>query len=159
MIAKIAVSAATFAIDKPYSYAVPETMVLQPGILKIIHDDDLVLIGQSIRLHFRNGLTGAGDQIQRGLVDPGRHEADGFHLLVRQCAVLYVIQRDTGGSRDQTVGQLFPAGLVGIEPNPIAADTSPVQGSLHSEGRLAGAWPPAQQTEVTRLHFDSGIQL
>ena len=31
MIAKIAVSAATFAIDKPYSYAVPETMSLLPG--------------------------------------------------------------------------------------------------------------------------------
>ena len=32
MIAKIAVSAANFAIDKPYSYAIPETMHLQPGI-------------------------------------------------------------------------------------------------------------------------------
>ena len=32
MIAKIAVSAANFAIDKPYSYAVPETMSLQPGM-------------------------------------------------------------------------------------------------------------------------------
>lgn len=32
MIAKIAVSAANFAIDKPYSYAVPETMSLQPGL-------------------------------------------------------------------------------------------------------------------------------
>ena len=31
MIAKIAVSAATFAIDKPYSYWVPEGMALQPG--------------------------------------------------------------------------------------------------------------------------------
>ena len=31
MIAKIAVSAATFAIDKPYSYAIPEGMVLEPG--------------------------------------------------------------------------------------------------------------------------------
>ena len=31
MIAKIAVSAATFAIDKPYSYRIPEEMVLQPG--------------------------------------------------------------------------------------------------------------------------------
>ena len=31
MIAKIAVSAATFAIDKPYSYRVPEDMRLQPG--------------------------------------------------------------------------------------------------------------------------------
>ena len=30
-IAKIAVSAATFAIDKPYSYAVPEGMTLSPG--------------------------------------------------------------------------------------------------------------------------------
>ena len=32
MIAKIAVSAATFAIDKPYSYRVPEAMTLEPGI-------------------------------------------------------------------------------------------------------------------------------
>ena len=32
MIAKIAVSAANFAIDKPYSYAIPETMSLQPGM-------------------------------------------------------------------------------------------------------------------------------
>ena len=31
MIAKIAVSAATFAIDKPYSYLVPEGMTLAPG--------------------------------------------------------------------------------------------------------------------------------
>ena len=32
MVAKIAVSAATFAIDKPYSYWVPEGMGLQPGM-------------------------------------------------------------------------------------------------------------------------------
>ena len=32
MIAKIAVSAATFAIDKPYSYCVPEDMRVQPGM-------------------------------------------------------------------------------------------------------------------------------
>ena len=32
MIAKIAVSAANFAIDKPYSYAVPASMNLQPGL-------------------------------------------------------------------------------------------------------------------------------
>ncbi len=31
MIAKIAVSAAMFAIDKPYSYRIPEEMTLQPG--------------------------------------------------------------------------------------------------------------------------------
>ena len=31
MIAKIAVSAANFAIDKPYSYRIPETMELRPG--------------------------------------------------------------------------------------------------------------------------------
>ena len=31
MIAKIAVSAANFAIDKPYSYLVPEGMALLPG--------------------------------------------------------------------------------------------------------------------------------
>ena len=32
MIAKIAVAAANFAIDKPYSYAIPQGMVLQPGM-------------------------------------------------------------------------------------------------------------------------------
>ena len=32
MVAKIAVSAATFAIDKPYSYRIPEGMQLQPGM-------------------------------------------------------------------------------------------------------------------------------
>ena len=32
MIAKIAVSAATFAIDKPYSYGIPNSMTLQPGL-------------------------------------------------------------------------------------------------------------------------------
>ncbi len=32
MIAKIAVSAATFAIDKPYSYSVPQDMTLEPGM-------------------------------------------------------------------------------------------------------------------------------
>ncbi len=32
MIGKIAVSAANFAIDKPYSYFVPDTMALQPGM-------------------------------------------------------------------------------------------------------------------------------
>ena len=32
MIAKIAVAAATFAIDKPYSYFVPDTMTLSPGM-------------------------------------------------------------------------------------------------------------------------------
>ena len=31
MLAKIAVSAANFAIDKPYSYRIPENMVLEPG--------------------------------------------------------------------------------------------------------------------------------
>ena len=32
MIAKIAVSAATFAIDKPYSYCIPREMDLRPGM-------------------------------------------------------------------------------------------------------------------------------
>ena len=31
MIAKIAVAAANFAIDKPYSYSVPENLTVQPG--------------------------------------------------------------------------------------------------------------------------------
>ena len=36
MIAKIAVSAANFAIDKPYSYFVPRGMTLEPGIRVIV---------------------------------------------------------------------------------------------------------------------------
>ena len=32
MIAKIAVSAANFAIDKPYSYLIPREITLQPGM-------------------------------------------------------------------------------------------------------------------------------
>ena len=36
MIAKIAVSAATFAIDKPYSYHVPEDLALAPGMRVIV---------------------------------------------------------------------------------------------------------------------------
>ena len=32
MVAKIAVAAATFAIDKPYSYRIPADMELQPGM-------------------------------------------------------------------------------------------------------------------------------
>ena len=32
MVAKIAVSAATYAIDKPYSYRVPEGMAVEPGM-------------------------------------------------------------------------------------------------------------------------------
>ena len=36
MIAKIAVSAANFAIDKPYSYFVPEDMTVQPGVRVIV---------------------------------------------------------------------------------------------------------------------------
>ena len=32
MIAKIAVSAATFAIDKPYSYRIPAGMEVKPGV-------------------------------------------------------------------------------------------------------------------------------
>ena len=31
MIAKVAVAAANFAIDKPYSYLIPENMSLRPG--------------------------------------------------------------------------------------------------------------------------------
>ena len=36
MIAKIAVSAANFAIDKPYSYFIPEEMRLFPGMRVIV---------------------------------------------------------------------------------------------------------------------------
>ena len=36
MIAKIAVSAATYAIDKPYSYWVPESMVIAPGMRVVV---------------------------------------------------------------------------------------------------------------------------
>ena len=35
MVAKIAVSAANFAIDKPYSYAVPEGLTVRPGMRAI----------------------------------------------------------------------------------------------------------------------------
>ena len=36
MIAKIAVAAAAFAIDKPYSYRIPDIMALQPGVRVIV---------------------------------------------------------------------------------------------------------------------------
>ena len=36
MVAKIAVSAANFAIDKPYSYAVPEGLTVRPGMRVIV---------------------------------------------------------------------------------------------------------------------------
>ena len=36
MIAKIAVSAANFAIDKPYSYFVPEDMLISPGMRVVV---------------------------------------------------------------------------------------------------------------------------
>ena len=36
MIAKIAVSAANFAIDKPYSYFVPDGLSVQPGVRVIV---------------------------------------------------------------------------------------------------------------------------
>lgn len=36
MIAGIAVSAATYAIDKPYSYLVPDTVTIQPGVRVIV---------------------------------------------------------------------------------------------------------------------------
>ena len=36
MIGKIAVSAANFAIDKPYSYVIPEGLSLQPGIRVVV---------------------------------------------------------------------------------------------------------------------------
>ncbi len=36
MIAKIAVSAATYAIDKPYSYLIPEGMTLAPGVRVLV---------------------------------------------------------------------------------------------------------------------------
>ena len=36
MIAKIAVSAANYAIDKPYSYFIPENMALQPGMRVLV---------------------------------------------------------------------------------------------------------------------------
>ena len=55
MIAKIAVSAATFAIDKPYSYAIPETMMLQPGLRVMVpfgrsnrHTEGVVLTVENV---------------------------------------------------------------------------------------------------------------
>lgn len=60
MIAKIAVSAAVFAIDKPYSYRIPDTMTLVPGL--------------RVQLPF-----GRGNRMAEGIVltvEPG----DGEHL-------------------------------------------------------------------------------
>ena len=59
MIAKIAVSAATFAIDKPYSYLVPDGLFLQPGM--------------RVQVPF-----GRGNRRTEGVVlsvEPGREEA------------------------------------------------------------------------------------
>jgi len=60
MIAKIAVSAANFAIDKPYSYAVPASMNLQPGLRVMVpfgrsnrHTEGVVL---SVEPGDENGL-------------------------------------------------------------------------------------------------------
>ena len=36
MIAKIAVSAANYAIDKPYSYFIPQQMALTPGVRVLV---------------------------------------------------------------------------------------------------------------------------
>lgn len=36
MIAKIAVSAALFAIDKPYSYEIPPELTLEPGMRVLV---------------------------------------------------------------------------------------------------------------------------
>ena len=54
MIAKIAVSAANFAIDKPYSYAVPDSMPLVPGLRVMVpfgrsnrHTEGVVLAVES----------------------------------------------------------------------------------------------------------------
>ena len=60
MVAKIAVSAANFAIDKPYSYLIPEEMVLGPG--------------QRVQVPFGRGnrrsegiVLAVGDGVQSGL--------------------------------------------------------------------------------------------
>ena len=36
MIGKIAVSAANFAIDKPYSYVIPQNLQVQPGVRVVV---------------------------------------------------------------------------------------------------------------------------
>jgi len=66
MIAKIAVSAANFAIDKPYSYFIPQDMQLQPGM--------------RVSVPF-----GRGNRLAEGVVlsvEPG--EADGLKPVLQQ---------------------------------------------------------------------------
>ena len=66
MIAKIAVSAANFAIDKPYSYFIPQQMQLRPGM--------------RVSVPF-----GRGNRLAEGVVlsvEPG--EADGLKPVLQQ---------------------------------------------------------------------------
>ena len=65
MIAKIAVSAANFAIDKPYSYAVPEEMHLLPGIRV------MVPFGRSNR-HTEGVVLETADGDEKGLKNIAR---------------------------------------------------------------------------------------
>ena len=65
MIAKIAVSAANFAIDKPYSYAVPEGMHLRPGIRV------MVPFGRSNR-HTEGVVLETADGDEKGLKNIAR---------------------------------------------------------------------------------------
>ncbi len=76
MIAKIAVSAANFAIDKPYSYALPEGMTLLPGMRVMVpfgrsnrHTEGVVL---SVEQGSEQGLKAVAGVLDAEPVLPGQ---------------------------------------------------------------------------------------
>ena len=69
MIAKIAVAAANFAIDKPYSYAIPEGMALQPGVRVTVPFGRGNRPSEGIVLSLEDGDT-AGLKYVRDCLDP-----------------------------------------------------------------------------------------
>ena len=69
MIAKIAVAAANFAIDKPYSYAVPMGLALQPGCRVIVPFGRGNRPSEGIVLSLENGDDAALKLVRDGLDD------------------------------------------------------------------------------------------
>lgn len=69
MIAKIAVSAATFAIDKPYSYYVPEGMTLSPGIRVMVPFGRGNRTSEGVVLAVEEGVQTGLKTVQRALDD------------------------------------------------------------------------------------------
>lgn len=67
MIAKIAVSAATFAIDKPYSYYVPEGMILRPGVRVMVPFGRGNRLTEGIVLSVEDGVQDGLKAVQRPL--------------------------------------------------------------------------------------------